>query len=141
MSDARQLAVRVAEKLHAGERTSTAYDIKLVDAGVGYARALMVVTEEMLNGLEVCHGGVIFLLADTAFAWACNSRNVATFAQAGSISFISMAQKGETLIAEAREEASEGRTGVYVVSVKSGSRVVAMFQGLSRTKGGAVVEE
>ena len=99
----------------------------------------MVIREDMLNGHGVAHGGMIFLLADTAFAWACNSRNVKTFAQHAAISFLAPARLGEKLIAEAREDAIEGRSGVYSVRVTGdGGRVIAIFEGLSRSVGGAV---
>ena len=85
---------------------------------------------------------MIFSLADTAFAWACNSRNVATFAQQANISFLSPGQAGETLTADAREDGSAGRAGVYTVRVTGeDGRVVAVFQGLSRTAGGSIIDE
>ena len=132
----------VARKLHASEGTSAAWDLRLIDAGAGWARCSMVVRDDMLNGLKTAHGGMIFALADTAFAWACNSRNVATFAQQASITFLSPGQAGEKLTAEAREDGVEGRAGVYTVKVTGeDGRTVAIFQGLSRTAGGPVVEE
>lgn len=139
MSD--ENARAIAEAMHAAEKTSAAWGLRLVDAGEGCARASMTIRDDMLNGHGVAHGGVIFSLADTAFAWACNSRNVATFAQQASISFLSKVKVGETLSAEAREDAAIGRTGVYTVRVTADDgRVVAIFQGLSRTAGGKVIE-
>lgn len=136
------LAKRIAEALHRREGTAKAWDLVLEGADEGWARCSMVVREDMLNGHGMAHGGMIFALADTAFAWACNSRNVKTFAQHASISFLSPAKAGEKLTAEAREETLEGRTGVYAVRVTGeDGRVVAIFQGLSRTAGGAVIEE
>ena len=135
-------ARRIAEAMHAAEKTSAVWGLELVDAGEGWARASMTIREDMLNGHGVAHGGVIFSLADTAFAWACNSDNVATFAQQASISFLSKAQLGETLTAEAREDAAIGRTGVYTVRVTADDgRMVAVFQGLSRTAGGKVIDD
>lgn len=140
--DADEMGLAIAKALHARETTSAAWELKLVDAGEGWARCSMVVRGDMLNGLHTAHGGMIFSLADTAFAWACNSRNVATFAQHASISFLSPAQPGETLNAEAREDGAAGRSGVYTVCVTGGDgRVIAVFQGLSRTAGGAIIEE
>ncbi len=140
MSD--KLAKKIAKSLHAGEKTSAAFGISLVDAGEGWARAAMKIRPDMVNGHNVAHGGLIFTLADTAFAWACNSRNVVTFAQHAAISFLSKVEPGETLTAEAREETAVGRTGVYTVRVSAeDGRVVATFQGLSRTAGGKVIEE
>lgn len=136
------LARRIALHLHATEGVATTFGLVMEDAGLGWARCSMVVTEAMTNGHKVCHGGVLFSLADNAFAWACNSRNVIAFAQSAAISFISPARIGEKLTAHAREEAHEGRTGVYTVTVTAGDgRTVAVFQGLSRTAGGKVVED
>ena len=140
--NADEKGLAIAKALHARETTSAAWGLNLVDAGEGWARCSMVVRDDMLNGLNTAHGGMIFSLADTAFAWACNSRNVATFAQHASISFLSSGQPGETLTAEAREDATAGRSGVYTVRVTGGDgRVVAVFQGLSRTAGGPVIDE
>ncbi len=137
-----EIAKAVAEKLHSLEGTSPVWDLKLEDAGFGWARASMVIRADMLNGLGTAHGGMIFALADTAFAYACNSNNVATFAQHASISFLSAGREGERLIAEAREDGAAGRTGVYSVRVTGADgRVVAIFQGLSRTAGGAIIKE
>ncbi len=136
------LALAVAKTLRARESASDLFGVALEDAGEGWARASMIVRAGMLNGLGTAHGGVIFSLADTAFAWACNSRNVKTFAHHAAISFLSPGRAGEKLTAEAREAAAEGRTGVYSVAVTGeDGRVVAVFQGLSRTAGGAVVED
>lgn len=135
------LALAIARRLHSLEGTAPVWDLKLEDAGVGRARCSMIIRDDMLNGHRTAHGAMIFALADTAFAYACNSRNVATFAQHASISFISPGKPGERLVAEAREDAAAGRSGVYTVRVTGeDGRVVAIFQGLSRTAGGAVIE-
>ena len=135
------LGEAVAKAMHSLERTARAWDLKFEAAGAGWARASMRLSEDMLNGHGTAHGGMIFALADTAFAWACNSRNVRTFAQAASISFLSAGKPGEKLIAVAHEETASGRTGVYTVRVTGeDGRVVAIFQGLSRTAGGPVIE-
>lgn len=132
----------VAGRLHALEGTSAAWNLRMLDAGAGWARCSMVVRDDMLNGLKTAHGGMIFALADTAFAWACNSRNVASFAQHASIAFLSPGRLGETLTAEAREDGVDGRSGVYSVKVTGeDGRAVAIFQGLSRTAGGPVIDE
>lgn len=137
-----KLAEKIARRMHANEKTSAAWGLNFVDAGAGWARASMTIRDDMLNGHGVAHGGMIFALADTAFAWACNGGNVVTFAQNATISFLSKVEAGETLIAEAREAGAAGRTGVYDVRVTSeDGRVVAVFQGLSRTGGGKVIEE
>ena len=140
MSDA--FAKKIAKHMHAKEKTSAAWDLRFVDAGEGWAIAVMTIREDMLMGHGFAHGGVIFALADTAFAWACNSRNIETYAQNATISFISKGELGETLRAEARQDAAAGRTGVYTVRVTGGDgRVVAVFQGLSRTGGGKILDD
>ncbi len=130
----------IADVMHAREGTSKAWDIKLEDAGEGWATASMTLRDDMLNGHGAAHGGVIFALADTAFAWACNSRNLKTVAQHASITFLSPAQSGERLVAKAKEETLVGRSGVYSVKVTGeDDRPVAVFQGLSRSIGGSVI--
>jgi acyl-CoA thioesterase len=141
MSYADDLARCVAETLMSREGTAPVWGLVLEDAREGYARVSMVVKAEMLNGHATIHGGMIFALADTAFAYACNSRNVASVAQQASIHFMSPAREGETLIAEAQEISGVGRSGSYMVDVKSSDgRVIATFHGLSRTVGEAVIE-
>jgi acyl-CoA thioesterase len=140
MSEADALARRVAETLRAREGTGPAWGIAIEDAREGYARISMKLRDDMLNGHRIGHGGMIFSLADTAFAYACNSRNESTVAQSASIVFLAQAQPGETLVAEAREASKSGRTGVYQVSVRTADgRVIAEFTGISRTIGGAVI--
>ncbi len=137
-----ELAERIAAHLHATEGVAETFNLKMEGAGLGWARCSMVVKENMTNGHKVCHGGVLFSLADNAFAWACNSRNVIAFAQSASIAFISPAKIGEKVTAHAEEEANEGRTGIYTVKITADDgRTIAVFQGLSRTAGGKVVEE
>jgi len=140
MSEADKLARRVAETLLEREGTGPAWGIVIDEAREGYARIRMKLRADMLNGHRIGHGGMIFALADSAFAYACNSRNENTVAQNASISFLSPAQDGEVLIAEARETSRAGRSGVYQVSVRTeDGRVIAEFTGLSRTIGGPVI--
>ena len=135
------LARDIARTLWGLEGLSKAWGLEFDDAGAGWARCSLTLREDMLNGHGTAHGGVIFALADTAFAWACNSHNAQTVAQNASISFLSPGRLGERLTAEAREEAKEGRSGVYTVRVfGEDGRDVAVFQGLSRTVGGPVIE-
>ena len=94
----------------------------------------------MLNGYKSTHGGMLFSLADTAFAYACNSRNVTPVAQSASIVFLDSSTAGERLVAEAKEKSLKGRSGVYAVTVfGADGRVVAEFQGASRAVGGNVI--
>jgi acyl-CoA thioesterase len=136
------LARRVAQTLMAREGTAPAWGLVLEEARVGYARVSMVLREDMLNGHRTVHGGMIFALADTAFAYACNSHNRASVAQGSSILFLGPAQAGEELIAEAREMALVGRSGSYSIEVRTGDRrIVAQVQSLSRTVGGPIVTD
>jgi acyl-CoA thioesterase len=135
-----ELAARVAAALHAQEATAKAWGIAIEEVREGYARVSMVVRADMLNGHDVCHGGMIFSLADTAFAYACNSRNIHTMAQQASVVFVAPARLGERLIAEAQEQARARRSGVYQVRVtKESGEDVAAFQGLSRSIGGEIL--
>jgi acyl-CoA thioesterase len=136
-----ELAHRVTEHLLSREGTGPAWGIEIEEAREGYARIAMRVRPDMLNGHAIAHGGMIFALADTAFAYACNSRNVSTVAQAASIVFLAQAKAGERLVAEAREQALSGRSGVYAVTVTSGEGLkIAEFQGLSRSLSQPVLE-
>jgi acyl-CoA thioesterase len=125
----------------AREGTGPAWGVEIEEVREGYARIAMILRADMLNGYAMAHGGMVFAIADTAFAYACNSRNVATVAQGASIVFVSAAREGERLVAEARELALEGRTGVYEIIVRSGERVVATFQGQSRAVGGSAISQ
>jgi acyl-CoA thioesterase len=140
MSEADKLARRVAEHLLAREGTGPAWGIEIEEAREGYARVAMTVKPQMLNGHRIAHGGMIFGLADTAFAYACNARNVSAVAQQASIVFLAPAAEGDRLIAEAKEQAAAGRSGVYNVTVRNqAGQDIAVFQGLSRTTGGSVM--
>jgi acyl-CoA thioesterase len=140
-SEADALALKIARALNAAETTAPVWNLVVEDAGVGRARCSMRVGADMLNGHGTAHGGMIFALADTAFAYACNSRNVRSFAQAASISFLSPARAGEILTATAREDGAGGRASAYTVTVAGeDGRTVAVFHGLARTAGGPVVD-
>ncbi|MEO5611866.1 MAG: hydroxyphenylacetyl-CoA thioesterase PaaI [Sphingomicrobium sp.] len=139
--DANELASRVAHQMLSDEGTGPAWGIAIEEARSGYARISMTLTADMLNGHGIAHGGMVFALADTAFAYVCNGDNVKTVAAQASIVFLGSAAAGETLIAEAEEVATAGRGGVTRVAVRtSDGRAVAEFTGYSRTIGGAVVE-
>jgi len=139
--DADELARRVAEGLRAREGAASAWNVAIEEVREGYARLAMVVRADMLNGHATAHGGMIFALSDTAFAYACNSRNVNTVAQQASILFLASAREGDRLVAEAQEQALSGRTGAYQVTVRNQKgEKIAVFQGLSRAIGGAVLD-
>jgi acyl-CoA thioesterase len=109
--------------------------IEVTGSGPGWARAQMTVRDDMVNGHGTCHGGLIFSLADTAFACACNSWGPVTVAAGGDIVFVAPARIGDLLVAEASARARYGRNGVYDVTVTSGDQVVAEFRGRSRELG------
>ena len=139
--DANELAKRVAQTMLAAEGTGPTWDLKIEDVREDYARVSMIVRADMLNGHGFAHGGMIFALADSAFAYVCNGANHASMAAQASIIFLDKVREGETLVAEAQQVAREGRAGVTRVAVRTAEgRSVAEFTGYSRTLGGAVVE-
>jgi acyl-CoA thioesterase len=120
--------------MYADDRASQALGISIDEVGPGRATARMRVTTDMTNGHGIAHGGYIFLLADTAFAYACNSYGPVTVAQAGQITFLSPAREGDELIAAAAERARMERSGIYDVSVRrADGEVLAEMRGNSRT--------
>jgi len=142
VTDADTLAARIAHSMLATEGTGPAWGVEIEEAWEGYARIRMILRPDMLNGHGIAHGGMIFSLADTAFAYACNSRNLRSVAAQASIVFLDAAREGETLVAEAEEQALVSRSGVYNVSVRTeDGRAIAEFQGFSRSLGGSLVGE
>ena len=138
--DANELANAIAQRMLADEGTGPAWGIVIEEARAGYARLSMAVRADMLNGHGIVHGGMVFALADTAFAYVCNGRNEKSVAGQASIIFLSSAREGESLVAEGEELASVGRSGVTRVSVRTGDgRAIAEFTGYSRTIGGPVI--
>ncbi|MEO8177172.1 MAG: hydroxyphenylacetyl-CoA thioesterase PaaI [Sphingomicrobium sp.] len=139
--DADQLASRVAHQMLSDEGTGPAWGIAIEEVREGYARLSMTLTAAMLNGHRIAHGGMVFALADTAFAYVCNGRNEKSVAAQASIVFLGSAKEGETLVAEGQEAALAGRSGVTRVTVRTADgRAIAEFTGYSRTLGGAVIE-
>lgn len=123
------------------EGTGPAWGIVIEDARAGYARLRMSIRDDMLNGHRIVHGGMVFSLADTAFAYVCNGKNERTVAAQASIIFLDAAKEGETLIAEAEEGSRVGRSGVTRVAVRTtDGRPIAEFTGYSRTIGGPIIE-
>lgn len=135
--DPQSLAEAVGRALYALDRNAQTLGIRLDEIRPGYARMKLRVRAEMSNSHDICHGGIIFTLADTAFAYACNSHNHNTVASGCSIDFIAPAHPGDTLSAVAEERALSGRTGVYDVEVRGGDgRLIALMRGKSyRIKG------
>jgi len=136
-----ELAARVAAAMWADDAASAGLGMRLVEVGTGTARLEMTVRDDMVNGHGIAHGGFVFTLADSAFAFACNSRNQVTVAQACDIVFVAAAQRGDVLVAEAVERTSYGRNGIYDVTVRRGDEVVAEFRGRSRQLSGTVIKE
>lgn len=135
-------AERAAQAMWQGDMASRWVGMALDKIGPGLAQMSLTVRDDHLNGHGICHGGVIFSLADSAFAFACNSHNHIAVAQHNQISYVSPGQFGETLIAEAREVSLTGRSGVTDVVVRGGDgRHVALFRGASRMIGGQHFEE
>src|ERR1700751_1234344 len=115
--EAQPLAERVAEGMYSRDRASQALGMKIASVGPGHAELTMAVRPDMLNGHAICHGGFIFTLADSAFAFACNSYNLTTVASGCAIEFLAPAREGDVLTATAQERSTAGRTGVYDIDV------------------------
>ncbi len=131
-----------AEKMFASDRASQALGIEIVIPDVGAAIATMLVRDDMLNGFDICHGGFVFSLADTAFAFACNAYDDVTVAAAGSIEFLRPAHSGDELRAVALEEHRGRRTGLYTIEVfNQDEQRVAVFRGRSVSKGEALLSD
>ncbi len=134
------LAAATAAAMWVRDQTAQALGMRIEDIGAGHAKLSMTVRSDMVNGHHMCHGGMIFTLADTAFAYACNSYNLNTVAAAAQIDFLAPAQEGEVLKAEATERATAGRSGVYDVTVHTrDGRLVALFRGKSARISGEVI--
>jgi acyl-CoA thioesterase len=135
------LAAAVAAAMWAEDSASASLGMRLVRVGEGFAVLEMPIREDMVNGHGIVHGGFVFTLADSAFAFACNSRNQVTVAQGAEIVFVAPAQRGDILVAEARERASYGRNGIYDVTVRRGDDLIAEFRGRSRQLPGTILKE
>lgn len=135
-------AERSAETMWAADAATNAAGMTLAQIGPGRAVITMPVRDDFLNGHKICHGGYIFTLADSAFAFACNSYNKLVVAQENTITFLSPGRAGELLTATAEEVSLTGRSGVYdVVVTGEDGRKVALFRGLSRQIKGQHFEE
>jgi len=129
---ATEVARRSAEAMWSSDAASQSLGMHLLDVGPGRARLQMTVRDDMVNGHAIGHGGFTFTLADSAFAFACNSYNRSTVAAACEIRFLAPTRLGDELVAEATERHREGRDGVYDITVRSGGTVVAEFVGRSK---------
>lgn len=138
-ADAQHVAERAAEALFARDMASRMLGFRVAGVKPGYARLTMTVRPDMVNGHRICHGGLIFTLADSAFAASCNSYDESTVAAAASIDFLAPAFEGDELSAEASELWRSGRSGLYEITVTNqrGERI-ALFRGRSHRVGGSV---
>jgi acyl-CoA thioesterase len=137
---AQQLAEKVAQTLYAKDKTSQALGIRIAEVRPGHARLTMLIRGDMVNGHRICHGGMVFTLADSAFAFACNSYNESTVAAAASIDFLAASYEGDELTAVATELWRTRRNGIYEITVtnQKGARI-AFFRGRSYRIDGTVV--
>jgi acyl-CoA thioesterase len=137
--DPHALARHSAEAMYKADRASRHLGIRIEEVGPGRATARMQVADAMINGHDICHGGYVFLLADTAFAFACNTYGVVTVASACDVVFVGPARLGDELVAEAAERRRFGRSGVYDVTVRrADGTVLAEFRGHSRALPGGL---
>jgi acyl-CoA thioesterase len=117
------------------DRASRDLGMELLEVGDGKATVRMTVAASMLNGYGIAHGGYVFMVADTAFACACNSRGVMTVAAGADVSFVAPVREGAVLVATATERVAFGRSGIYDVTVRCDDQVVAEFRGRWRAAG------
>ncbi len=132
-ADPQQAAEAQAAAMLAGDAATRGLGIEVSGVGPGRATAAMTVTPAMLNGHGTCHGGYLFLLADTAFAFACNTRGEPAVAAGADVAFLAPVREGEVVVAEAAERVLAGRSGLYDVTVRRGGATVLEFRGRSRT--------
>ena len=133
------LARACAEAMWEQDDASKGLGMEIVEIGPGRATLAMQVRADMVNGQRIAHGGFIFTLADSAFAFACNSHNERVVAAQGQITFLKPGRLGDRLVASAREISRSGRSGIYDVRVSAGDSVIAEFRGHSRSIGGTLV--
>ena len=137
---AQAIAEAVGRGMYERDHCAIAHGIELVEIAPGYARMTMTVRKDMVNGHDICHGGMTFTLADTAFAYACNAGNEVTVAAACNIVFPAPAKLGDVLTAECREVHKRGRAGVYDTTVTNQEgAVIGIFRGQSMRIQGEVV--
>jgi len=135
-----ELAAACAAAMWSSDHASQSLGMEIVEVGPGTATLRMTVRPDMVNGHAIGHGGLTFAVADSAFAFACNSYNRVTVAAGAEIRFRAPTREGDVLVATATERSRDGRDGVYDVVVRVGDRVVAEFVGRSREIGGVLVE-
>ncbi len=138
----KERAEKSAEALWANDQASAWLGISIKNVDEGQAQVTLHVQPHHTNGLGICHGGITFALADSAFAFACSSRNQATVAQHNTITYLAPADLGDTLTASAKEVSLRGKNGIYDISVTNQTgTVIAEFRGCSRAVRGPLFEE
>lgn len=140
-ASAQNVAERAAAHIVASDTAFRHFGMELITVSPGAATLAMTIADDMTNGHDTAHGGMIFTLADTAFAFACNAYGLKTVAAQCSITFVRPGRRGDRLVARAREVSRAGRNGIYDVTVSVGDTVIAEFRGHSRTIGGSFVED
>jgi acyl-CoA thioesterase len=142
MPTAQDLAKRAAQALYQGDLLTRAFEMQLDHVGPGQARVTMRVRPDMTNGHGTCHGGVLFALADSAFAFACNTYNASTVAAAASIEFLQAARQGDKLTAVASEAWRSRRSGLYDVTIVNQKQErIALFRGRSHQLDDKVIDD
>jgi acyl-CoA thioesterase len=136
------LAERVAAAMWERDGASQGLGMRIVSVGPGHSEMVMPVRADMVNGHAICHGGFMFTLCDSAFAYACNSYNLNTVASGCGIDFLAPAREGDVLTAIAQERSASGRTGVYDIEVRNQrGEKIALFRGKSYRVKGHVIDE
>ena len=139
--NAQALAELAGKTMYERDPATQSLGIALAEIRPGYARMTMTVRSDMLNGHQSCHGGYIFLLADSAFAFACNSHNFVTVGAGCTIDYVAPGRVGDVLSAEGVEQVIAGKTGVYDITVRNqDNKVIALFRGKSHRVAGLVAE-
>ena len=140
LAAATRLAEQTAEAMYSRDAASRLIGLKIIAVRPGYSHLTMVVRPDMVNGHHICHGGFLFTLADSAFAYACNAYNRNTVASACHIDFLTPAREGEVLEAECEERSRSGRTGVYDTTIRNhNGKTIALFRGKSYLITGEVI--
>lgn len=141
--DAGKIARLSADAMWADDKASQGLGMEILEVGPGRARLAMTVTEHMVNGHGLCHGGFIFTLADSAFAFACNSHGQRAVAQHCSVTYVAPGRFGMRLVADASERHRGERSGIYDITVRdeANGAVIAEFRGHSRTLAGSLLDE
>lgn len=138
----KERAEKSATAMWENDNASKWFGMEIIDVDEGRAVMSLMVSENHCNGHGICHGGVTHALADSAFAFACNSRNAATVGQQTSINYLAPGRKGDLLTATANEVSLKGRSGIYDVRVTNQENIViAEFRGMSRAIGGQNFQE